>query len=335
MLLMVAAMVSVWLGGEGWLVVGDPRSIGEGEGRVVVSFSVDWCPGSARMDREVWSDEGLMEELGSRARLVRVGEGALGEAMDRFGVRGFPTLVMFEDGEEVGRLHGYRDRGSVLAWFGDPGRGVEGVDVWGVPIGDLHDVGVDALLDERWGDAGEAMSAFWVRSLSDGGMTDTLRWLRRDRYRGMLGRVAQDPEGRVWVEGLLGAFGEDGPGEEGVMARDWVVLMGVLGREEEVDGWIDGVMESGEFDRFGDARGVVFDRLLARGLERGAGLMVDGSVWERWVALARGDEVAGVPERVLDRERAGSGAKLGEIARVLRLVGRDEEAEALERVVEG
>jgi hypothetical protein len=307
-----------------------------GERRTLLVFSVPWCLACERMDQDVWVDPDLVAFLQEGYALVRIGEEELEEAMEQYTVSGFPTLVLIEDGEEIGRKRGYVDAGQLRDWFENPSMGVEVGDPWAMPIGAVHDQAVELLLEERLEEAAQMLVAFWVRSASSREMTDTLRWLRRDRYPNMLAHVAGDPRGLAHVQELMLAFDEDGPDEidDARLIQDWIVLCGVLGDEERLDRWID--------ERLRSMRGVevlsgqrrVFDRLVELERWSDAGQIASERMWERWLARVKNELVGdpasdAAPERVIQNEQREARGKLDVYVKALHASGRHDDAAEL------
>lgn len=308
--------------------------------RVLVSFSVPWCMGCIRMDRDVWNDSTIAKRLESLDASVRPKEEFLDDYRSRYGVHGFPELILFEGGEEIGRLRGFWGVDRVIAWLDDPTLRTEPGDPQTLPIGEVHDRAVDLLLEQRWGEAAEFLSAFWVRSAHDEAMTDTLRWMRASRYPSMLRRVAQAEAGRTVIEGLYGSLPTDGPGLESDMRlmHDWLVLSLVLDRTDRVDMWIDRMFAHERGREVLSAHGEVIERLIEREMFEGAGAILSETVWGRWVARAKGlvtgDPVHdAAPDRVIQNEARLAPERLRRYIRALRAAGRDREADDLELVL--
>lgn len=80
---------------------------------VMVDFWADWC-GPCLVLAPVL--ERLAEELGGQVRIAKleVDEGENMKLAGRYTVRGFPTVILFKDGEEVGRFSSARTKHWVL-----------------------------------------------------------------------------------------------------------------------------------------------------------------------------------------------------------------------------
>ncbi len=74
---------------------------------VLVDFWADWCPPCVVLAPIL---EKIVTSLGGRVRLakVEVDEGENMKLAGRYGLRGFPTVLLFVDGEEKGRFSSAR-----------------------------------------------------------------------------------------------------------------------------------------------------------------------------------------------------------------------------------
>lgn len=70
---------------------------------VLVDFWADWCPPCVVLAPVL---EKVVQSYGGRLRLakVEVDEGENMKLAGRYGLRGFPTVLLFIDGEEKGRF---------------------------------------------------------------------------------------------------------------------------------------------------------------------------------------------------------------------------------------
>ena len=79
---------------------------------VYLHIYADWCPVCRRMERTVYPDPSVAPELEKFVK-VRVNGENNSEIAERFGVRGFPTLVfMDKNGYVINRISGGMDTGS-------------------------------------------------------------------------------------------------------------------------------------------------------------------------------------------------------------------------------
>jgi thioredoxin 2 len=100
-----------------WLVDADPARFDD-ELRASVPVLVDlwapWC-GPCR-----WISP-LVEEAATanrgKLKVVKVNADDAPGLLDRFGVRGIPTLIVFKDGAEVDRMAGAAPKADLEAWL--------------------------------------------------------------------------------------------------------------------------------------------------------------------------------------------------------------------------
>lgn len=80
------------------------------QGIVLVDFYADWC-GPCRMMTPVL--EKLSKELQGTAVIAKLDIDQAQKIASQFKVTSVPTLILFKDGAEVGRLVGLRDADTV------------------------------------------------------------------------------------------------------------------------------------------------------------------------------------------------------------------------------
>jgi len=74
---------------------------------ILVDFWADWCPPCTALTPVL---ERVVQQYGGAFRLakVEVDEGDNMRIAGRYGLRGFPTVLLFVNGEEVGRFNSAR-----------------------------------------------------------------------------------------------------------------------------------------------------------------------------------------------------------------------------------
>ena len=75
----------------------------EADGPVLVDFWAPWCGPCLRLTPVL---EELAEDYGERLTVVKMNTQDHPNAAMQYGVRAIPTLVIFQGGEEIGRLVG-------------------------------------------------------------------------------------------------------------------------------------------------------------------------------------------------------------------------------------
>lgn len=80
---------------------------------VVVDFYADWC-GPCRMVTPILEE--LVDVTEAPVRVVKVDVDSAPGLAQRFGVRGIPTLVLMENGDELDRTVGVPSLNGLLDW---------------------------------------------------------------------------------------------------------------------------------------------------------------------------------------------------------------------------
>ena len=83
-----------------------------GKGKVLVDFWASWC-GPCRMVAPIIEE--LAAEYDGRAIVAKVDVDNEGELASRYNVMSIPTVIFFENGEEVKRLIGARRKAEYQA----------------------------------------------------------------------------------------------------------------------------------------------------------------------------------------------------------------------------
>lgn len=79
---------------------------------VLIDLWAEWC-GPCRMMAPVVAE--LAEDYAGRVRVGKVNVDEQADIAVRYGVSSIPTLLLFKNGREAGRLVGYRPKADVAA----------------------------------------------------------------------------------------------------------------------------------------------------------------------------------------------------------------------------
>ena len=83
---------------------------GVATGLTLVDFYADWC-GPCRMLTPVLEE--VADDVSGKAIIAKIDIDQAQKTASSFQVTSIPTLVLFKDGKEVGRLVGLRDRDTI------------------------------------------------------------------------------------------------------------------------------------------------------------------------------------------------------------------------------
>lgn len=111
-----------------WTDFGAGLQLARAEGKpMLVLFEVDWCGYCRKMARTTWRHPGVVERLGELVSVrvdaedpVRRNGFSGRELAERYGVSGYPTLLLLDaDGDVLNATGGYQDPRRLLTWIED------------------------------------------------------------------------------------------------------------------------------------------------------------------------------------------------------------------------
>lgn len=87
---------------------------GVGSGITLVDFYADWC-GPCRMLTPVLEE--VAKDVAGNAKIAKIDIDQAQRIASTYQVTSIPTLILFKDGNEVGRLVGLRDRETIVEFI--------------------------------------------------------------------------------------------------------------------------------------------------------------------------------------------------------------------------
>lgn len=91
------------------------------EGKLVlIDFYADWCVWCGKLDQETYNNQEVTSYLNEKLVCIKVDVEKNAGLSAKYSVQGLPTITLLSsDGEEVGRIVGYRPPGQFLEYVKD------------------------------------------------------------------------------------------------------------------------------------------------------------------------------------------------------------------------
>ena len=90
------------------------KDVLQAEGPVLVDFWAEWC-GPCKMIAPVLEE--LAEEYGDKLKVCKVDVDANPETAPKYGIRGIPTLILFNNGDVAGTKVGALSKSQLSAFI--------------------------------------------------------------------------------------------------------------------------------------------------------------------------------------------------------------------------
>ena len=141
-----AALLAVsWAGGAAWaapavfeaLSLDEARERSRETGRVLaVHATAVWCQPCKMMERDTWSDDGVVAWVREHGIAISVDVDDRKEEALALRIRAMPTVVLFVDGEEFERAVGFQGPRDMLLWLEGAREGMTRIEALAALYGD-------------------------------------------------------------------------------------------------------------------------------------------------------------------------------------------------------
>jgi protein disulfide-isomerase-like protein len=83
---------------------------------ILVEFYAPWCGHCKRLAPEYEKAATLLKERGSKAKVAKVDSTVEKNSASRFGIRGYPTLLFFKNGEQLEKYSSQRTAEAIVEY---------------------------------------------------------------------------------------------------------------------------------------------------------------------------------------------------------------------------
>ncbi len=240
---------------------------------LLIKFTAAWCGPCKRMDRDTWSDEGVVDWLNAHdVTAIQVDVDHEKPVAREHRVRAMPTMVVFKRGEEFDRAVGYMGPAELLTWLGDVEAGQSRLDKIKAAAGDR--AGKDGKVDVR-------ARLDLARELTNAGdlegATEEYVWLwkhmleHEPAFAGVRGSfmareledlaARHEPAMRAFEQERDAAAAKLASVRDRMLRSDWIVLSTIVGDQDAVLAWIDSLKGAERSEALRE-HGYHFDDLL-------------------------------------------------------------------------
>lgn len=210
---------------------------------LVIKFTAEWCAPCKIMDRTTLRDQQVIDWIKSNGVMIEIDADKKPELVQKFGVSGFPTMIIQRNGSEIARRPGYIDAKRFLVWLESAKSGkappLVRVDRASKDMVTQLQVARDLVMLGRVDAAAEDFAWLW----------ENMAKVQPDLIGARLTAVAGDMQAiAMRDEGALKAFSKlrddlEPSVRSGSVDRnaliDWVVLNNVVADQERTLEWIE------------------------------------------------------------------------------------------------
>jgi thioredoxin len=84
---------------------------------LVVDAMATWCGPCKMMDRDSWSSPEVQSWMNQNAVFAQIDVDEHADTAKKLSIEAMPTVILFKDGKETGRVVGYQNADELLRWL--------------------------------------------------------------------------------------------------------------------------------------------------------------------------------------------------------------------------